>query len=77
MFINPVGVAFQIIRTSHAQNVEMVSEPTLEATWFSGYAWAVLVCSRCRRHVGWRYHSTHGDIPRLFFGLAKGAITFD
>ncbi len=77
LFVNPAGLAFEIVRVVAARNVAIASRPTLEATWFAGYAWSIIVCTGCGTHVGWRYDTTAGASPPVFFGLLSEAITLD
>ena len=63
-FVNPAGAEFEIgCFTSAACRVD--GAPTLEHTWFAGFAWSYALCANCRAHLGWCYES---DATR-FFGL--------
>jgi hypothetical protein len=64
-FENPAGITFQIGCFSSAPGCVVQGEPTLEYTWFPGYAWSYASCANCREHLGWRWD---GDADR-FFGL--------
>lgn len=63
-FVNPAGVEFDIGCFSDAACVRD-GEPTLDDTWFPGFAWSYALCRNCRAHLGWRYD---GAGPP-FFGL--------
>ncbi len=54
---NPHGIIFEIGCFSYAQNYVPVDSPTLEFTWFPGYAWQIILCANCLTHLGWLYLS--------------------
>jgi hypothetical protein len=62
--VNPAGETFEIGCFAAAPGCIVDGEPTLEATWFAGFAWSYAVCANCRAHLGWCYE---GD--GRFFGL--------
>ncbi len=64
-FTNPAQVRFIIGCFSDAPGCSGVDEFTSEFTWFSGYQWQVIVCSRCGEHLGWKFQS----IDHRFYGL--------
>lgn len=73
VFINPAGRVFRIRCFDDAPGVENIGTPTLEHTWFPGYAWTFAHCRGCTRHIGWCFV---GDkAPHEFYGLIKSALT--
>lgn len=68
-FSNPEGVSFAIITFSQTLGCREAGTPTLEYTWFPGYAWSYCQCSCCSQHLGWCYT---GHIQ--FVGLIKDRI---
>ncbi len=64
-FVNPAGVAFEIGCFAGAAGCSVDGAPTLEHTWFAGFAWSYALCANCRAHLGWCYEA---DAAR-FFGL--------
>ena len=62
---NPLGIGFGIGCFAWAPGCAELGDSTEEHTWFPGYAWRVVVCRGCARHLGWRFQSP-GD---RFFGL--------
>lgn len=66
-FFNPQGLVFDLGCFSIAPGCTCLGAPSLEFTWFPGFAWSVAVCRACRSHLGWRY------LPRIsgrgFHGL--------
>jgi len=66
VFFNPHGIVFEIGCFSKAHGCLHTGAPTLEFTWFDGYAWNLALCSRCLNHLGWKYQSESGD---GFYGL--------
>ena len=66
-FRNPGGYSFHVACYSDAPGCAFIGDPTLDATWFPGYAWSLALCAKCQQHVGWRFGGS-GSPPR-FFGL--------
>lgn len=65
VFANPGGMVFEVGCFRSASGCGHAGLPTLEFTWFDGYAWQVAVCSGCVSHIGWYYTSSDGS----FYGL--------
>jgi hypothetical protein len=64
-FVNPDGERFQIGCFSRAFGCATMGVPTLEYTWFPGYAWQFETCGGCGGPMGWLYQSKR----HLFHGL--------
>ncbi len=71
-FANPLGHVFEIGCFNQAKGCIPVSLPSMEFTWFAGYAWQVGVCANCAGHLGWIFTS-EGD---RFFGLIVDKLNF-
>jgi hypothetical protein len=56
-FSNPEGIRFAIITFSRTLGCQETGTPTLEHTWFPGYAWSFCLCDNCGQHLGWYYSS--------------------
>jgi hypothetical protein len=54
-FRNPEGLRFEIITFSRTLGCRQSGKPTLEHTWFPGYAWSYCQCDECGQHLGWYY----------------------
>lgn len=67
LFSNPVGLFYEIGCFSKANGCINKGSPTLEYTWFTGYAWRFAFCSNCFMHLGWFYQSEHNH----FYGLIR------
>ncbi len=63
--VNPMGVEFEFGCFGEAPGAATLGEPTVEFSWFTGYAWSFAHCGRCDVHLGWLFEG--GDPP--FFGL--------
>ena len=75
IYANPHGRVFEILTVSAAWGLTLWGEPTLEHTWFAGYAWRVAFCSRCARHLGWSYEAARPGLdPGRFFGLLRAEL---
>ena len=68
-FKNPEGIRFDIFTFSRTIGCRQVGVPTLEHTWFPGYAWSYCVCDLCRMHLGWHYTG-----PSEFVALIRERI---
>jgi hypothetical protein len=68
-FSNPAGIVFEIITFSQTLGCKQSGVPTLEHTWFAGYAWSYCQCGSCGLHLGWYYTG-----PQDFVGLIKTRI---
>jgi hypothetical protein len=65
-FTNPGGYNFHIITFSKTFSCVITTSPTLEYTWFPGYAWSICQCNSCNSHLGWQY------VNKLtFYGLIR------
>jgi hypothetical protein len=68
-FRNPNGIPFGIITFAETLSCRETGTPTLEHTWFPGYAWSYCHCDRCGEHLGWCYSG-----PQVFYGLIKARL---
>ena len=68
-FPNPEGIRFCIVTFFRTLGCRESGQPTLEHTWFPGYAWSYCQCDRCGQHLGWFYNGLH-----QFAGLIKPRI---
>ncbi len=57
VFANPHGLVFETGCFKTADGCAMASGFSSEFTWFSGYAWRVVVCAHCLSHLGWFFSS--------------------
>lgn len=70
-FTNPLGVTYSIGCFSAAKGCVNTGDPTLEFTWFPGFAWEYALCGNCRSHLGWYYRSGESG----FYGLILNNLT--
>jgi hypothetical protein len=45
-------------QSRHACRV--VGEKVAEHSWFPGYSWQILICAKCKAHIGWRFEKLSG-----------------
>ena len=64
-FLNPQGVEFHIACFQQAPGCRGIGGHTTDWTWFSGYAWQIVVCQQCQNHLGWHYQGS----DYKFYGL--------
>jgi hypothetical protein len=57
-FRNPEGIRFNIITFSRTLGCRKEGVPTLDHTWFPGYARSYCQCAQCSQHLGWYYAGT-------------------
>jgi len=72
-FVNPMGLKFHIGCFSKTGGCYIMGVPTAEYTWFPGFSWSYVVCSKCQTHLGWHYQSGGGG----FFGLILDQLVRD
>jgi hypothetical protein len=66
MCANPYGLLFEVGCFARASGCLTTGVPTLEFTWFPGYAWSIALCANCANHMGWHYTA---QPPSEFYGL--------
>lgn len=69
-FFNPVGIVYELGCFAKAPGCRALGDASGEFSWFAGYLWRIVVCSRCETHLGWRFESTAMD----FYGLILPAL---
>jgi len=72
-FINPNGFYFDVITFTECESVIDLPESTIEHTWFPGYAWRILGCSKCNQHLGWTFEAADKS-PAKFYGLIRDRL---
>ena len=50
-FLNPHGYVLDVVTLRQTADVAVHGQPTLEHSWFPGYAWSFAVCSTCGQHL--------------------------
>ncbi len=70
VFSNPIGVVYEIGCFSSTNGCVNKGVPTLEHSWFKGFAWRFVLCSNCYSHLGWFYQSENDS----FYGLILDAL---
>lgn len=71
-FANPHGHVFEIGCFNRAGGCISASLPSVEFTWFAGYAWQIGICANCAEHLGWIFVSENFR----FFGLIVDKLIF-
>ena len=56
-FVNPDRIPFEVITVSEA-DVLFVGNRVPTDSFFPGYDWTIIVCPKCKRHVGWAFTKT-------------------
>jgi hypothetical protein len=72
VFVNPVGLVFELGCFSRAVNLSGLGTVTSEFTWFPGYSWQTMICFNCHSQLGWSYH---GENESMFFGFILDRLT--
>ncbi|KAI9554495.1 putative protein cereblon-like [Daphnia sinensis] len=76
-FNNPRTAQVRKVMTfRQVQNIRVVSRPSVEFSWFPGYAWSPGECSSCRNHLGWYITSaaTKQMKPKNFWVLCSESL---
>lgn len=71
-FLNPHGVYYNICCFKKANGCLPYGEQIEEYTWFPGYSWQIVLCSKCKIHNGWKYDSGKS----IFYGLINNRLTY-
>lgn len=74
-FFNPFGQLYEIGCFTCAPGASPEGPPSVEFSWFSGYAWQVAICVRCQVHLGWRFIAVNGNSG--FYGLIVERLVED
>merc|ERR1712130_451023 len=74
-FINPANVPFEVA-TVDAADVLLVGDRVASDSFFPGYDWTIIVCPKCKRHVGWAFtdHQKPKNSDPDFYGLIWSKI---
>lgn len=67
---NPSGFTFTFGCFDDASGCIASGPSSSEFTWFSGYAWQILLCANCGIHLGWCFHNSD-----KFFALIINRLT--
>ncbi|XP_017886440.1 protein cereblon isoform X2 [Ceratina calcarata] len=72
-YCNSAGIIHETVTLYHAQGLTLSgSPPSLEYTWFPGYAWTIAMCSHCYVHMGWKFTAVQNNLkPKAFWGLTR------
>lgn len=71
IFENPAGIFFRVVCFIDAPGSTLITDHTMENTWFTGYLWSISLCRGCRSHLGWHYTSGSDE----FYGLIADRLT--
>ena len=74
VYVNPGGFLHEVVTVSRVVGIEVLGDPTTEASWFVGYAWSLAHCVRCGEHLGWRFDAVEASRPASFWGLRRAAL---
>ena len=72
-FANPHGYVFDVRCFTSAPGALPAGAWSAEFSWFAGYRWQVVVCSRCQVHLGWLFQGGGGG----FFALISNRLRSD
>ncbi|XP_047498018.1 protein cereblon-like isoform X1 [Penaeus chinensis] len=74
-FVNPGGYVHEMLTLTKATNLTYNGRPSIQHSWFPGYAWTIANCSSCHSHMGWKFKATNRKLkPQKFFGLTRKAV---
>lgn len=54
-------------QTLIASRLTAVGKPVAEYSWFPGYSWSVMYCSKCMTHIGWAFSPTEENSRHVAF----------
>ncbi|XP_046400322.1 protein cereblon [Ischnura elegans] len=78
-YVNPGGYVHEALTLSKAKGLKVVTHPpSTEHSWFPGYAWSIVECSRCTQHMGWLFTVAPGANqqlrPHQFWGICRKSL---
>lgn len=78
-YVNPGGYVHEALTLSKTRGLKVVTHPpSTEHSWFPGYAWSIVECSRCTQHMGWLFTVAPGSNQHLrplhFWGLCRKSL---
>lgn len=75
-FVNPYGSVHGIVKARHLVDCAVDEDPpNPEQSWMKGYAWQIVLCKRCRAHIGWKF-SARRPVSELQLADASGDTSF-
>jgi hypothetical protein len=79
-YVNPAGAVHETLTVktvaSKTRSLVFVGSPSTEHSWFAGWAWHIILCSRCGAHLGWQFNATQAGLkPEVFYGLTRDAVS--
>ncbi|XP_003696072.1 protein cereblon [Apis florea] len=74
-YCNPSGIIHETVTLYHAQGLTLSDNPSINYTWFPGYAWTVATCKDCDNHMGWKFTAVQNNLkPKAFWGLLRKSL---
>ncbi|XP_041417639.1 protein cereblon isoform X2 [Xenopus laevis] len=74
-YVNPHGYVHETLTVYKAFNLSLVGRPSIENSWFPGFAWTIAQCRVCGSHMGWKFTAVRKDLsPQKFWGLTRSAL---
>jgi hypothetical protein len=77
-FINPAGFHFDLITVTRADVLAM-GKREKENSFFEGFDWTIVVCPKCKNHIGWAFTpltSPPGSDP-TFYALIHEKLYYE
>lgn len=76
MYCNAAGIIHDTVTLYHAQGLQLSHDPpSIECTWFPGYAWTIASCNNCDIHMGWKFTAVERHLkPKAFWGLTRTSL---
>lgn len=74
-YVNPQGYVHELLTFLKLSNYTLTGEHESEFSWFPGYSWCIMKCTRCHTHLGWEFKGETEDmVPHQFFGVKNMSI---
>jgi len=77
-FINPNNIPFEVMTVTDA-DVLPVGQRVATASFFPGYDWTIVVCPKCKRHIGWAFteNSAPENSEPTFYALIMDKLFYE
>ncbi|KAK2180255.1 hypothetical protein NP493_452g04005 [Ridgeia piscesae] len=76
-YVNPGGYVHETLTIHKAMGLRLIGWPSVENSWFPGYAWTIAQCNQCDSHLGWRFTVAgrgRSLRPEKFWGLCRSSL---
>lgn len=77
-FVNPHKIPFEVLTVREADVLPVGARVSAD-TFFPGYDWTIIVCPKCKSHIGWAFTATiaPADSEPEFYALIREKVYYE